>query len=36
LTEALGGLGLPIERDLYYEPKTLGELQRQHRTERGE
>jgi hypothetical protein len=36
LTGALGPLGLPIERDLYYEPKTLGELQKQHRAERGE
>jgi hypothetical protein len=35
LTEARGALGLPIERDLYYEPRTLGELEKQHRTERG-
>ena len=27
---------LPIERDLYYEPKTLGELQKQHLAERGQ
>ena len=26
----------PIERDLYYQPKTLGELQQFHRAERGE
>ncbi len=31
-----GGLGLPLERDLYYEPKTLRELQTMHRRERGE
>ena len=36
LTEARGGLGLAIERDLYYQPKTLGELQQFHRAERGE
>lgn len=26
LEEVRGPLGLPIERDLYFEPKTLGEL----------
>jgi hypothetical protein len=31
-----GALGLPVERDLYYEPKSLRELQDQHRRERGE
>ena len=35
LQSAHGGLGLPIERDLYYEPQTLRELQAQHRRERG-
>ncbi|MCB9438390.1 MAG: DUF2958 domain-containing protein [Anaerolineales bacterium] len=33
LTELLsirGSLGLPVERDLYYAPKTLEELQRIH------
>ena len=35
LTEAHGALGLPIERDLYYEPRTLGELEKQYRAERG-
>ncbi len=33
LEQARGPLGLPIERDLYYKPKTLGELQQTH--ERG-
>jgi hypothetical protein len=36
LSQARGALGLPVERDLYYQPKTLEELQRQHRAERGE
>lgn len=36
LQEARGPLDLPIERDLYYEPKSLRELQEQHRRERGE
>lgn len=36
LQSAHGSLGLPVERDLYYEPKTLRELQDQHRRERGE
>ena len=31
-----GPLGLKIERDLYYEPKSLQELREQHRRERGE
>ena len=28
-----GGEGLPIERDLYFTPQTLGELLEQHRPE---
>ena len=36
LKSVVGPLGLPVERDLYYEPKTLRELQEQHRRERGE
>lgn len=32
LTEVRGSLGLPVERDLYYEPKPLQELEKQHRT----
>ncbi len=36
LQSAHGGLGLPVERDLYYEPQTLVDLQQQHRRERGE
>lgn len=35
LTEAHGALGLPIERDLYFEPRALGELEQQYRAERG-
>jgi Protein of unknown function (DUF2958) len=35
LAEVRGALGLPIERDLYFEPRPLGELEKQHRTERG-
>lgn len=31
LEEARGPLGLPIERDLYFEPKALNELMKQHR-----
>ena len=30
LESVLGPLHLPIERDLYYQPKTLRELQRLH------
>jgi hypothetical protein len=30
-----GPLGLPIERDLYYEPRTLRELKQLHERERG-
>jgi hypothetical protein len=30
LKDIRGGLNLPIERDLYYEPKTLRELMKQH------
>ena len=36
LKEALGPLGLPIERDLYYEPKTLKELTAMHKQQRSE
>lgn len=36
LEEAKGPLGLPIERDLYFEPKTLKELQDIHKEERQE
>lgn len=36
LSQAHGALGLPIERDLYYQPKTLEELQKQHLAERGQ
>lgn len=36
LQSARGALGLPVERDLYYEPMTLQQLQDQHRRERGE
>jgi len=31
LKEALGPMGLQIERDLHFEPKTLGELEKWHR-----
>ncbi len=34
LKEARGSLGLPIERDLNFEPKTLGELMEWHRQQR--
>jgi hypothetical protein len=36
LQQTRGSLGLHIERDLYYEPKSLRALQEQHRRERGE
>lgn len=36
LEDARGPLGLPIERDRYFEPRTLRELQEQHRREHGE
>ena len=36
LKEALGPLGLPIERDLYFEPKTLKELTEMHKQQRSE
>ena len=36
LQEARGPLGLPIERDLYFEPKTLSELIEKHKRERDE
>lgn len=36
LSEVRGALGLPVERDLYFEPKSLGELQALHHAERGE
>jgi hypothetical protein len=34
LEEVLGPLGLPIERDLHFEPKSLKELMDQHKEER--
>lgn len=34
LVEAKGPLGLPIERDLNFEPRTLKELQEMHERER--
>lgn len=34
LTSARGPFGLSIERDKFFQPKTLGELQKQHRRER--
>ncbi len=34
LAEVQGPRGLPIERDLYYQPKTLGELKEMHERER--
>jgi len=34
LEEVRGLLGLPIERDLHFEPKTLKELQEIHERER--
>ena len=36
LQQTRGPMGLNIERDLYYEPKPLRELQEDHRRERGE
>lgn len=36
LQEAHGPLGLPIERDLHFDPKTLRELIEKHKRERGE
>ncbi len=36
LSQARGSLGLPLEQDLYYQPKTLEELQKQHLAERGQ
>ena len=36
LDEIRGPLGLPIERDLHFEPKTLQELADMHRRERRE
>ncbi|MBZ0304417.1 MAG: DUF2958 domain-containing protein, partial [Anaerolineae bacterium] len=35
LESVRGGLGLPIERDLYYEPKTLQEIQAYERKIKG-
>ena len=35
LEEVKGPLGLPIERDLHFEPKTLKELQEMHRRQQG-
>jgi len=34
LREARGPLGLPIERDVYFEPKTLRDLMKMHRQSR--
>ena len=34
LQSVKGSLGLPIERDLYYEPKTLKELMKKHEQDR--
>jgi len=34
LQSVKGSLGLPIERDLYYEPKTLKELMKKHEEDR--
>jgi DUF2958 family protein len=34
LEEVKGPLGLPIERDLHYQPETLGKLMEMHRNER--
>ena len=34
LQSVKGSLGLPIERDLYYEPKTLQELMKKHEQDR--
>lgn len=31
-----GPMGLPIERDLYFEPATLKDLMRKHKQQRGE
>jgi len=36
LQSVKGPLGLPIERDLYYEPKSLRELMEKHQKERRE
>ena len=36
LKSVKGPLGLPIERDLHYESKTLQELMEKHRNDRGE
>lgn len=33
LTSVKGSLGLPIERDLYFQPTTLTDLMKQHRRE---
>jgi hypothetical protein len=34
LREARGPLGLPFERNLYFEPQTLGKLMEIHRQEK--
>ena len=36
MQEVRGPLGLPIERDLYYEPKSLRDLMENHKRDRGE
>jgi len=36
LQDIKGPMGLPIERDLYYKPETLGQLRDKHKKERGD
>ncbi len=36
LEELRGPLGLPVERDRFYEPKRLAEIKREHREREGE
>jgi hypothetical protein len=36
MQEVRGPLGLPIERDLHYDPMTMKELMEKHRLERGD
>jgi hypothetical protein len=36
LKEARGPMGLPIEQDLYFEPKTLQEFMEKHKRVQGE
>jgi hypothetical protein len=35
IQQACGPKGLPIERDIFFEPKSLKELMDKHRQERG-